>query len=165
MYIKDVMRKISEFEPQLASLLPQTHTLLASSNLTVHDRVSRIILHGSRGPANKFRPDSDIDLSLIVEPLVNISQPELDDLLHDAFDVTKTHWRGNIEVDLAVVFEVRNCGLNCFEYTIWEDGICQQGGTDCFGLYKIGKGFNGMVNHAGIQVKLMYPCLKIWQRE
>jgi predicted nucleotidyltransferase len=155
---------ISEFETQLASLLPTTHEILMSSNLTVHPSVTRIILHGSRGPADKYRPDSDIDLSLTVEPQTGMIQLELEDLLHDVFDMTKSHWHGSVDVDLAVAFDVRNCGLNCFEHTIWDDGICQQGGMDCFGLYKIGKGFNGLVTNAGIQVKLMYPCLKIWQR-
>ena len=162
--MQGTMVKIVAFEPQLAALLPVTYNLLVSSNLTVHDRVSRIILHGSRGPAGKYRPDSDIDLSLIVEPEAGKSQFELEDLLHNVFDVTKSQWGGNIEVDLAVVFDVRNCDLNCFEYPQWDDGIFQQGGTDCFGLYKIGKGFNGLVTNAGIQVKLMYPCLKIWER-
>lgn len=158
------MIQITEFQPQLASLLPVTHTLLKSSNLTVHPRVSRVILHGSRGPAGKYRPDSDIDLSLIVEPPADLGQLELEDLLHDVFEVTKNHWHGNVEVDLAVSFDIRHCGLNCFEHTMWEAGICQQGGTDCFGLYKIGKGFSGLVTNAGVQVKLMYPCLKIWQK-
>jgi len=90
---------------------------------------------------------------------------ELEDLLHDAFDMTKNHWRGSVEVDLAVVFDIRNCGLKCFDHTMWNDEICQQGGVDCFGLYKIGKGFSGMVTNAGIQVKLMYPSLNIWQKD
>jgi len=159
------MVKIVAFEPQLAALLPVTYNLLVSSNLTVHPSVKRIILQGSRGPANKFRPESDIDLSMIVEPEAGKGQLELEDLLHYVFDVTKIHWQGNVDVDLAVAFDVSNCSLNCFEHTIWDEDICQQGGTDCFGLYKIGKGFNGMVTNAGIQVKLMYPCLKIWQKE
>jgi len=62
-------------------------------------------------------------------------------------------------------FDVRNCSLNCFEHTLWDEGICQQGGADCFGLYKISRGFHGLVSNAGIQVKLIYPCLKIWQKE
>ena len=37
-------------------------------------------------------------------------------------------------------------------------------GVDCFGLYKVQKGFNGILQNAGVQVKRMYPCLKIWQR-
>jgi len=164
MCLENAVIRISEFETQLARLLPATHALLTSSNLTVHPRVSRIILHGSRGPAGKYRPDSDIDLSLIVEPEAGLSQLELEDLLHDVFEVTKSHWRGSVEVDLAVAFDVRDCGLKCFEHTLWEDGICQQGGMDCFGLYKIGRGFNGLVTNAGVQVKLMYPCLKIWQK-
>lgn len=165
MYMEETVIKIREFEPQLATLLPATHELLLSSNLMVHDLVSHVILHGSRGPADQYRPDSDIDLSLIVEPQADKDRLELDDLLHDVFDVTRVQWIGSVDVDLAVAFDVRDCGLNCFEHTLWNDGICQQGGTDCFGLYKIGKGFNGLITNAGIQIKMMYPCLKIWQKE
>jgi len=128
--MQGTMVKIVTFEPQLAALLPVTYNLLVSSNMTVHPSVKRIILHGSRGPANKYLPESDIDLSLIVEPEAGKGQLELEDLLHDVFDVTKIHWHGNVDVDLAVAFDVRNCSLNCFEHTLWDEGICQQGGTD-----------------------------------
>lgn len=37
-------------------------------------------------------------------------------------------------------------------------------GVGCFGLYKLQKGFSGFVENAGIEVRRMYPCLKIWQR-
>lgn len=155
------MIQIPEFEKRFASLLRDTHSLLISSNLTVHPAVSRVILHGSRGPANKYRLESDIDLSLIVEP--GRSQPD-EPLLHHIFDTTKNSWQGKVDLDLAVIFDVRQCGLVCFDHIQWTDSICTQGGVDCFGLYKIGKGFNGLVKDAGIQVKLMYPCIKIWQR-
>lgn len=158
------MIRVAEFEPQLASLLPATHTLLESANLTIHATVSRVILHGSRGPAGGFRPDSDIDLSLIVDARPLPAQSDLDVLLHDVLETTISNWRSAIEVDLAAIFDVRSCGLRCFDRTAWDEQLCTAGGVDCFGLYKIQKGFHGFVTNAGVQVKRMYPCLRIWQR-
>jgi hypothetical protein len=37
--------------------------------------------------------------------------------------------------------------------------------VDCFGLYKTQGGYNGLVINAGVQVKLMYPCLMIWRQD
>jgi hypothetical protein len=54
--------------------------------------------------------------------------------------------------------------LKCFDRTAWDEHLCPLGGVDCFGLYKIQKGFNGFVTNAGVQVKKMYPCLTIWRR-
>lgn len=156
------MIKVLEFEPRFAALLPETHELLLFSNLTVHLAVSRIILHGSRGPARKNRPDSDIDLSLVIEP--EPESPIQESFLQEIFNMTKSSWKGPVELDLAVVFEIQPCKLNCFDQIVWADQACKLGGMDCFGLYKIGKGFNGYVRDAGIEVKRMYPCIKIWQR-
>jgi hypothetical protein len=151
---------VIHFEPQLADVLPDTFALLRSAHLVIHPLVSRIVLHGSRGPAGGCRPDSDVDLSLIVE----LPQDQITDtLFHSITRTTLDHWQGDIEADLAVIYDVKNCGLKCFEQTTWQTGVCQFG-MDCFGLYKIQKGFHGFVTNAGIQVKLMYPCLKIWQR-
>jgi hypothetical protein len=149
------------FEPALAELLPDTYALLASANLTVHPSVSKIVLHGSRGLAGGCRPDSDIDLSLIVDG----QQAQISESLF--LEVTKTtldQWQAAIEIDLAVIFDLKKCDLKCFEQTTWNQDFCQLGGMDCFGLYKIQKGFNGVVTNAGIHVRLMVPCLKIWQR-
>lgn len=157
------MTKVLEFEDRFASLLPETYELLIFSNLTVHPAVSRIILHGSRGPARKNRPDSDIDLSLVVD--MEPAQHTPEHFLHRVIDITKNAWKGNIELDLAVVFDIQRCELKCFDQIVWADQICQQGDMDCFGLYKLGKGFNGLVTNAGVQVKRMYPCIKIWQRK
>ncbi len=82
-------------------------------------------------------------------------------------DITKTTldaWQRDVEVDLAVIYDLKNCGLKCFEQTAWQSEFCQLDGFDCFGIYKIQKGFTGFVTNAGIQVKRIYPCLKIWQR-
>lgn len=157
------MTKVLEFEPRFAALLPETYELLLFSNLMVHLAVSRIILHGSRGPARKYRPDSDIDLSLVVEPA--LPQPDQEKYLEEIFNTTKLSWKGSMDLDLAVVFEIQKCELKCFDQIVWTDQICPLGGLDCFGLYKIGKGFNGLVRDAGIEVKRMYPCIKIWQRK
>jgi hypothetical protein len=153
--------KTLNFEPGFAQALPKTYTLIRSANLIVHPAVSRVTLHGSRGLANCHRPNSDIDLSLIVDlPQTT----DLERLLPEVLETTLSYWQADIELDLAVILDIRNCKLACFEQTIWDERFCQVGGVDCFGLYKIQKGFTGFVANAGIQVKLMYPCLKIWQR-
>jgi hypothetical protein len=157
------MVKITSFQPQLASLLPETCTLLASSNLTVHPAVSRIVLHGSRGLANNYRVDSDIDLSLIVDMQPGPGQVDLH-LLQEVWDATLNHWNSGVELDLALVFDTKNCGLKCFDQADWDSQSCTIGGKDCFGLYKLTKGFSGLVTNTGIQVRRMIPCLKIWER-
>lgn len=153
--------QILNFEPWFVALLPKTHALIMSSNLTVHQSVSRVMLHGSRGLGGTSRPDSDIDLSLIVEIPRSL---DIARELQEALGTTLNHWQGPVELDLAVVFDIKNCGLKCFAHTMWNEQICRIGGTDCFGLYKTQKGFHGLVTNANIQVRLMYPCLKIWQR-
>ncbi len=159
---RQTLSPITNFLPVFAELLPDTHELLLSANLVAHPRVSRIVLHGSRGLTGGCRPDSDIDLSLIVE----VMEDEITEtLFHSITMTTLDHWRGDVEVDLAVIYGIKKCGLKCFEQTTWQSDFCQLGSVDCFGLYKIQKGFHGFVINAGIQVKLMYPCLKIWQRE
>lgn len=157
------MIRVANFESTLAAL-PATLELLMSSNLVVHPSVSRIILHGSRGLAGGYRPMSDIDLSLILDILPPSAQPNLESFLHEVLEITRTHWRPIIQPDLAIIFETAPCGLKCFDRTRWNQELCAIGGVDCFGLYKVGKGFNGFVTNAGVQVKRMYPCLKIWQR-
>ncbi len=158
------MISVTNFESTLASALPVTFDLLSSSNLVIHPSVSRIILHGSRGLAGGYRPTSDIDMSLIVDPLPSPAQPNLESFLNNVLETTRSQWQSAIEPDLAVIFETRHCALKCFEQTAWNKHLCTIGGVDCFGLYKVGKGFHGFVTNAGVQVKLMYPCLKIWQR-
>ena len=44
-----------------------TRELLRAAHLVVHPRVMRVTLHGSRGPAAGFRPDSDVDLCLLAD--------------------------------------------------------------------------------------------------
>jgi len=158
------LMKVVDFEPKLASSFAATHALLVSANFVLHPTVSRVVLHGSRGPAGGYRPDSDIDLSLSVDVPPCTMQSQLQVLLHDVLETTLNHWQSTIEADLAAVFDARDCGLKCFERTFWDENSCSSGGVDCFGLYKIQRGFNGFVANAGVQVKRMYPCLRIWER-
>jgi hypothetical protein len=107
---------IVTFKSQLAELLPQTYSLLRSANLVIHPLVSQIVLHGSRGPAGGCRPDSDIDLSLIVDG----SEEQITEALF--YDITRTtldNWRSPTNVDLAVIYDLKKCGLKCFEQTTW----------------------------------------------
>ncbi len=152
------------FLPVLAQRLPATYALLQSANLVVRPTVARIVLHGSRGLAGGARPDSDIDLSLLVDLPTAPGMVELEPFLRAVVDTTCNAWQSDVELDLAVVFETRACALRCFTQTNWREGLCLIGGVDCFGLYKVQKGFSGLVTHAGIQVKRMYPSLEIWRR-
>jgi hypothetical protein len=153
-----------DFPPILAQRLPATDALLRAANLVVHPAVERVVLHGSRGLAGGARPDSDIDLTMIVALPGGPGTPEAEPILRAVVATTVDAWRSGIELDLAVVFETRGCGLGCFELTEWRDDVCADGGVDCFGLYKVQKGFDGLVTNAGIQVRRMYPCLEIWRR-
>lgn len=158
------MNQLLNFSPALVQRLPETCALLQSANLVVHPLVKRVVLHGSRGLAGGARPDSDIDLSLIVDLPASLGAAQLEPLLHAVFQTTFHAWRSAIEPDLAVIFETRACGLHCFTQTRWQDDLCPIGGRDCFGLYKIQKGFSGLVANAGIEVRRMIPCLEIWRR-
>jgi hypothetical protein len=137
---------------------------LMSANLTVHPRVARIVLHGSRGLAANYRPDSDIDLSLVVDSLPGEAPADLIPQLGEILATTQDRWRGAVEADLAVIFDVRHCGLKCFDQTDFDERLCPDAGVDCFGLFKMQKGFNGLVENAGVEIRRMYPCLAIWRR-
>ncbi len=158
------MIQISKFEPVLAARLPDTHALLLGANLTLHPAVSRVVLHGSRGPAGGFRPDSDIDLSLIVDLPAQDDPSGMEALMQAVYETTQKNWQPGVEADLALVFDILACGLKCFDQTAWREDRCSDG-VDCFGLYKVQKGFSGFVSNAGIQVRQMYPCLRIWRRD
>jgi hypothetical protein len=155
---------ITNFNLTLLHRLPTTHALLQAANLTVHPLVTAVTLHGSRGLAGGYRPSSDVDLSLLIDPATTAGNPPSAEQMEAVLDTTLSHWQGGIEPDLAVIFDQRQCGLKCFDLEAYDPAFCKIGGLDCFGLYKNGKGFNGFVTNAGIQVERMYPVLKIWER-
>jgi hypothetical protein len=159
-----VITTITRFESDLLTLLPATRALLHSAGLAVHPAVERIALHGSRGLAGGFRPHSDVDLSLILAGDALPVEPERAALLREVLNTTLQAWRCPVELDLAAVFDVRGCGLVCFERTRYAEDLCQESGAGCFGLFKVQRGFDGYVAGPELQIKRMYPSLVIWRR-
>lgn len=157
--------KISQFEPSFIHLCPDTPSIFQSGNLIIHPAVSQITLHGSRGLAGTPRPDSDIDLSLLVStPVPPSIDLELEDLLQAVLNVTLSNWQSPIELDLAVIFLLHACNFACFQVNDYDPALSSLGGVDCFGIYKIQKGFSGFVLNAGIQVEKMYPLITVWKK-
>jgi hypothetical protein len=153
---------VTIFEPHLAHWCPETARLLQNAAYTVHPRVTAITLHGSRGPAGGFRPDSDVDMCLIVDTTGVTERAELAALLRAVLNTTLENWQGAIEADLAAVYDRQGCGLSCFGQPAWDEVRCEIGGQDCFGLYKIQRGYDGFVEQ-GVELPKMFPCLVIWR--
>jgi hypothetical protein len=155
---------ISEFRPELATLLPETYELLRAAHLTLHDAVCQVTLLGSRGLAGGCHVTSDIDLSLMID--VNklpLAEPERGNILRTVLDTTLCAWKAPIDVDLAAVFDLGNCcGMRCFNQRVWDESIIQGRGEDCFGVYKVQRGFDGYVTE-GVRLAPMYPLLVIWR--
>jgi hypothetical protein len=145
--------------------------------------VSWITLHGSRGLAGGNRPDSDVDLCLVVDATRLARAPDLAALLDQVLRTTLDAWAGPVEADLAAAWDERGCGLECLNCTASAPPIrvhprrtlarpfasaassalpCPEAGQNCFGLYKIQKGFTGFVRD-GVEVRRMLPCLVIWR--
>ena len=157
------MIEVLDYEPEFAESLPEAHKLLKSARLMVHPSVSKIALHGSRGPGGGYRPDSDIDLALHVRTEDLPGESELGEYLRRVLLRTLENWSGSVELDVAVIFDRSNCGLKCFDCSEWDDGLCETKGVDCLGIYKIQKGFDGFVTGPASQAQLMYPFLTIWR--
>ena len=148
----------------LKARLPETYDLLQSANLVVHDAVDGIVLSGSRGPKGGSRPESDIDLSLIVNvhPWTPASSKEM--LFRTVISQTLEFWNSPIDLDAAVVFDKTDCGLKCFQLSAFHEVSCPFMKADCFGIYQIQKGFDGFVPEMNIQIRNVFPMLMIWQR-
>ncbi len=132
----------------------ETYRILQAGNLVIHPSVTAVVLEGSRGPNNCYRPNSDIDLSLIVEPGGLEVGPELGHLLNDVLQTTLKNWHGEVELDLAAVFDTQECGLKCFGQSgSFDLSICGGSGRDCFGIYKTQRGFTGFVPPFGVLVE------------
>lgn len=159
------MLTIPEFLPELALLLPETNRILRAAHLTVHEVVKQVTVEGSRGLAGGNRPDSDVDLTLIVDAVqLPAAEPERGDLLRSVLRLTLDQWQSPVDVDLAAVFDLGTCcGLRCFSQRQWDDTIIQGRGVDCFGIYKIQRGFDGYVTQ-NVLLEKVYPILTIWRR-
>ncbi len=159
------MITIIDFTPDFETLLPNAATLIRRSNLVVHDGVAQIFILGSRGLAGRYRADSDVDLSLMVDvQQLPERDPDKEQFLRKLLETTLNQWQGPVDLDLAVVFDTFDCcGLRCFQTRFYDRAIIRDRGTDCFGIYKVQRGFNGYVKQ-GVQLARMYPLLRIWHR-
>ncbi len=159
------MRRIDqELSPELRALLPQTYEILCTSGLTVHDAVYSVALQGSRGPRGGFRPDSDVDLSLLVDPHILGASIDRGALLNEVVEATVGNWRSAIEIDTAAVYDKSGCRLRCFDVKHDSQLDCQRMHLDCMGIYKTQKGFHGFVPDIGVDVRRVLPTLRIWAR-
>ena len=110
------------------------------------------------------RPDSDLDLSLVVDPSRLAAAQDQDAFLRAVLNATLQHWQGTIELDLAAIFDKFNCGLRCLDQAEFSPGVCFRE-VDCMGLFKIQKGFDGFVPGSLLDVRKMYPLMTIWVRQ
>ena len=160
------MTHLTYFSPDLVQLLPATHALLLASNLVVHPAVERVTLEGSRGLGGHPRPDSDVDLSLVVDwGALPAEEGARETLLRTVLVTTLVSWRGPVECDLAAICDERGCGLHCFSGERHHAPECPAGGACRFGIYKVQRGINGYVLWDSIRMDLLYPLLEIWRRE
>src|SRR5262245_56765130 len=159
------MTQLTDFSPDLVQLLPATHALLLASNLVVHPAVERVTLEGSRGLGGHPRPDSDVDLSLVVGwGALPAEEGAREALLHAVLASTLDSRPGSVECDLAAIYDERGCGLRCFAHERHQAPVCPAGGSGHFGIYKIQRGMNGYVPWDIIRMDLLYPLLEIWRR-
>jgi predicted nucleotidyltransferase len=159
------MELVTIFAPALEALLPQTYRLLYTARLVLHPAVERVILTGSRGIGGRPRPDSDVDLSLVVaRGALPADQLEREQMLCAVIEATLLMWQGMVECDLAAVYDQRACGLNCLAGQRDAPSACDYGERCRFGIYKMQKGFSGEVQWAVIELERMYPVLEIWRR-
>ena len=155
---------ITKYEKVFTQKYPETARLLADSNFVVHESVERISVHGSRGPAQNQRVDSDVDLCLHVDLDAKEPEQELDQILREILDVTITNWRGTVEVDLAVVCALRPGGLAHFELTEYDPLVVPRTASGQFALFKTQKWFDGFVDGEEVLLERMYPCTIIWRK-
>ena len=148
----------------LQDALPRTWDILRSSNLTVHPAVYGVVLSGSRGPKGGFRPDSDIDLTLLVDPEALARAPERNRLLRDVVELTLLNWESPVELDTVAAFARSGCRLECFRCASHADLECPLERPDCVGLYKTQKGYDGIVPDIGLRIRDVYPMTLVWAR-
>jgi predicted nucleotidyltransferase len=157
------IQHIIKLTDDLAAELPETYDIVSNANLVVCDSVSQITLHGSRGLRRTARPDSDIDLALMVDSNSLAREKDLEEFLRKVFFTTLDNWKGNAALDLAILFDKNNCGLKCFSVREFDPGLCETT-IDCLGFFKVQKGFNGFVSGPAVDCSKMYPFIKIWER-
>jgi hypothetical protein len=134
------MEPVTNFSPALEALLPTTGAILRAGGLALHPAVERVVVSGSRGPGGRPRPDSDVDLSLIVaRSALPASEAERGHLLREVLEATLSTWHGSVECDLAAIYDLRFCGLRCLEGQRDTPPTCASGEPCRFGIYKLQK--------------------------
>ena len=154
-----------EINHRVKEMIPETYRILESARLAVHPYVYKVVLTGSRGLARNYREDSDIDLSLLVERSRLEMEVNEEIALNEILNITLSAWKSSVELDTVAIFDICNCGLNCFDSKIFKDRACEEKGIDCLGLYKLQKGYEGYVPKVGIDIQKVYPMITVWDRE
>jgi len=156
--------EIHEFDPKLKKKLPETFKILNSSSVRISPHVKKITLHGSRGPAGKFRPDSDLDLCLVTDIDIRLV-PEhlLDALLLRILLTTQQNSQCPVKLDVAAIFDHVGCGLRCFYVDKYKKLKCRNESDGCMGVYKLQEDGKGVLLPI-TRVEKIYPYLTIWQR-
>jgi predicted nucleotidyltransferase len=158
------MQVISSFEPKLATILPDTNRVLQSAQLVVHPAVQAVLLYGSRGPRGGARADSDLDLCLLAHIEHRLTGSALRRLLRDVLEATLVYWTGVVVVDPVVVYDTRDCGLDCFRAAgEGRAATCSVGGRDCFGLFRLRRAGGQFVMGKGVDMGRMQPMLTVWR--
>jgi hypothetical protein len=158
------MGKVRHMEHGLRRDLPETYGILQAANLTVHPSVARVTLHGSRCTPDGYRPDSDVDLALIVDVGERSGVDEVEDYLKSVLQVTLDCWRGPVAPDLAGVWDKKACGLVCLDVQEFDPALCHETAPGCMGVVKVQSGYAGVVPDEHVDVREMYPCRTVWRR-
>jgi len=156
--------EIHDYSPELKEKLPETYEILKASVIRVHPHVKKITLHGSRGPAGKFRSGSDLDLCLVTDIDTRlVPEQQLDTLLLRVLMTTLKNSECPVELDVAVVFDHVGCGLRCFSEEDYQNLKCRNEFDGCMGVYILQETWKGILPPI-TSVQKMYPYMNIWRK-
>ena len=158
------MNKLCKVEINNSKIPSETQKILDQVDLIVHEAVSKITLHGSRGLAGGFRPDSDIDLTLMVDSHAFSLAQDKTALMERILSTTLENWKSPVELDLAIAYDKSSCGLLCLNVEQFDPGLCKTT-TNCMGIFKKQKGFSGFVSGDFLDARKMYPLIVVWEKE
>jgi predicted nucleotidyltransferase len=158
-------KKNLEIRKQLKKDLPETYRIMKATNLNFYPNVVKVTVHGSRGPKGGYKPNSDLDMCLVTDLNEKMLTRELlGKQMRIMLEYTLEDNRGPVELDLAIIFDQKGCGLKCLEVKSYADLKCDKQAKGCMGIYKIQKGYDGFVPPFA-EVKDMYPYALIWIKE
>ena len=114
--------------------------------------------------AGGYHDGSDIDLCLVTD--ITVTHPEdkkAGKLFKEVLQTSLDNSECPVELDLAAIFDMKKCGLTCFNIDNIRQLECLEASTGCMGVFKTQKGFNGFVPPI-TNVRDMYPLTTIWER-